>query len=186
MTCITGIVQGGEVWIGGDSAGVSGYDLRVRGDEKVFQVGEFLFGICGSFRVGQILRYRFTPPPLLTWDVRAFMATDFVDAARTTLKEAGCLMSLQEEARIGGSFLVGVRGELFEIDCDLQFACHPDGFGACGAGAGPALGALHATEGKPARDRVRCALEAAERFCAGVRSPFVIRKLEAVEAQGAP
>jgi hypothetical protein len=33
VTCIVGLVEGGVVYIGGDSAGVSGYDLTVRAEE---------------------------------------------------------------------------------------------------------------------------------------------------------
>ena len=39
MTCIVGIADGAKVWIGGDSAGVAGWSLTVRADEKVFAVG---------------------------------------------------------------------------------------------------------------------------------------------------
>ena len=41
MTCIVGLVHGGKVYMGGDSAGVGGYCLTVRADEKVFRNGEF-------------------------------------------------------------------------------------------------------------------------------------------------
>jgi len=34
MTAIAGIIENGSVWIGGDSAGVSGYSLDIRADEK--------------------------------------------------------------------------------------------------------------------------------------------------------
>ena len=44
MTCIVGIEQDKTVWIGGDSAGVNGYDIRTREDSKVFVVKDVLFG----------------------------------------------------------------------------------------------------------------------------------------------
>jgi hypothetical protein len=37
MTAIVGLVQAGSVYIGGDSAGVSGMSLTVRADAKVFR-----------------------------------------------------------------------------------------------------------------------------------------------------
>jgi len=59
MTCIAGFVNKNEVWIGGDSAGVAGYNLRIRKDTKVFKVnGRFLIGYTNSFRMGQKKIYR--------------------------------------------------------------------------------------------------------------------------------
>lgn len=34
MTCIVGLVEASNIYIGGDSAGVSGYDLTIRADSK--------------------------------------------------------------------------------------------------------------------------------------------------------
>ncbi len=39
MTCIVGLVDNGKVYIGGDSAGCAGYDVRIREDQKVFRNG---------------------------------------------------------------------------------------------------------------------------------------------------
>lgn len=37
MTCIAGIVgEDGSIWMGGDSAGISGLSLQTRQDPKVF------------------------------------------------------------------------------------------------------------------------------------------------------
>ena len=47
MTCIIGLVENSKVYIGGDSAGVAGYGLSVRADEKVFKKGDFIFGFWG-------------------------------------------------------------------------------------------------------------------------------------------
>ena len=62
MTCIVGLEHKGKVYIGGDSAGVAGYSLSVRADQKVFINGNFIFGFTSSFRMGQILRFGFNPP----------------------------------------------------------------------------------------------------------------------------
>jgi hypothetical protein len=51
MTCIVGLVDGGRVWLGGDSAGVSGWDLTVRADRKVFRNGPYVMGFTTSFRM---------------------------------------------------------------------------------------------------------------------------------------
>lgn len=178
MTCIVGLVHAGAVTIGGDSAAVDGLDLRVRADAKVFRTGAFICGFTSSFRMGQLLRYALTPPdhdPRIA--VHQFMATTFVDAVRTCLK-AGGYAEMTNGAEQGGSFLVGYRGQLFEIASDYQVGQPLDGFAAIGCAGQVALGALFATRGNddPAA-RVQIALEAAERFSTGVRAPFVIERL---------
>jgi hypothetical protein len=68
-----------------------------------------------------------------------------------------------------------VNGQLFAVYDDYQVGRAADGFAAVGCGDEIALGALYATAGtglKP-RKRVLVALNAAERFNAGVRGPFV-------------
>lgn len=62
MTCIVGLVDKGSIYMGGDSAGVAGLSVTTRADEKVFLNGPFIMGFTTSFRMGQILRYKFVPP----------------------------------------------------------------------------------------------------------------------------
>lgn len=57
MTCIVGLVDGDRVILGGDSAGIAGWHLQLRADEKVFRNGPYAIGFTTSFRMGQILRY---------------------------------------------------------------------------------------------------------------------------------
>lgn len=84
MTCIVGMVEGGRVWIGGDSAGVAELELTVRADEKVFTNGPYVFGFTSSFRMGQLLRYKLKPPkPPRFGDLMAFMVNDFIEAVRS-------------------------------------------------------------------------------------------------------
>ncbi|MCZ4093157.1 hypothetical protein [Sinorhizobium psoraleae] len=85
------------------------------------------------------------------------------------------------EGERGGTFLVGYAGRLFKIDADYQVAEPVDGFGACGCGEQIALGALFASSDAPARERLEIALNAAERFSAGVRGPFHFETLASPE-----
>lgn len=173
MTAVAGLVHNGRAHLGADSAGVSGWMMTVRADEKVFASGPYAMGFTDSFRMGQLLRYRLEPPkPAPAQDLHRFMATDFVDAVRECLK-AGGYATKDSEREAGGTFLVGVRGRLFTICGDYQVAESADGFAAVGCGREICLGALHATrENILPRQRLRIALEAAERFNAGVRGPF--------------
>lgn len=178
MTCIVGLEHEGKVWIGGDSAGVAGYSLTVRADEKVWVNGEFVFGFTSSFRMGQLLRYNLTLP-LQRYEVEhkaadevKFMTTHFVDAVRKVLKDGGNIQ-YDDHREKGGTFLVGWRGKLYCVQGDFQVARTVSGFDAVGCGDELALGVLYATRGRTdPRVRVRTALEAAEAYSAGVRGPF--------------
>jgi ATP-dependent protease HslVU (ClpYQ) peptidase subunit len=178
VTCIAGVVDQGQVFIGGDSAGVGpGWDLTVRADEKVFRNGEFLFGFTTSFRMGQLLHHAFTPPkPREGQDPDGFMVTDFVDAVRTCLKSGGWAMKTNDQES-GGTFVVGYRGRLYVIHDDYQVGRPVASYAAVGSGESFALGSLFTTAAHGAVEperRVRLALAAAEAHSAGVRGPFLV------------
>lgn len=172
MTCIVGLRQGGKVFLGGDSAGVTGWDLMVRADTKVFISGDFAIGFTTSFRLGQLLQYRLKlpTPPRTQKLLYSFMVNEFVEATRECLKLGG-MATKDKEAEQGGTFLVGVRGRLFIVESDYQIIEPAVPFAAVGCGAPYAVGSLATSKGKPA-DRVKKALGVAEQFCAGVRGPF--------------
>ncbi|MDR3582591.1 MAG: hypothetical protein P4L67_04930 [Candidatus Pacebacteria bacterium] len=176
MTCIAGLVYGKDVYVGGDSAAVGGLSLTVRSDEKVFLNGDMLFGFTSSFRMGQILRYGFTPPKLHQGDdVYEYMVTRFVDAVRERFRSAGHL-SVDRGQESAGTFLVGFQGRLFRIDSDFQVGESLDRYDAVGCGQDIALGCLYAVKRsdgfKSPEKAILLSLEAAEAHSAGVRKPF--------------
>ncbi|WP_236024952.1 hypothetical protein [Arenibaculum pallidiluteum] len=169
--------------MGGDSAGVSGLDITVRADTKVFRNGPFLIGFTSSFRMGQLLAYKLRVPEMEQHgDVFRFMVTSFVDAVRDCLKEGGYAQR-SNDAESGGSFLVAFRGRLFSIQSDYQVCEALRGYHAIGCGADYALGSLASTAGEDGEGRVRRALEIAELFSGGVRAPFRIECLENADAE---
>lgn len=186
MTCIAGLVgDDGKVYIGGDSAGVSGWSITPRADAKVFKRGEWAFGFTSSFRMGQLIRYslELPKPPHRARDLDRWLATTFVDALRHTLREGG-LAEIKYEVETGGTFLMGLRGRLFVVDGDYQVGESRLGFAAVGCGRDEARGALYAlgkvsgTRGLCApihpRKQVRMALEATAAQNGGVCAPFVV------------
>ena len=175
MTCIVGLVDGGKVYIGGDSAGVAGLDIYGRADQKVFKVGDFIMGFTTSFRMGQLLRYSFIPPKRHTENnIYKFMVTDFIDAVRKCLKDGG-FAKKENDVERGGVFLVGYAGRLFKVEGDYQVGETILQFDSCGCGESFALGSLYTTKTqKDPIKRINVALEAAQEFSAGVREPFNI------------
>jgi len=188
MTCIVGLEHEGSVYIAGDSAGVDSNDLSIvsRADEKVFltDASDFVMGFCGSFRVGQLLRYALTTPEQSAKkDDMAYMVTDFIDAVRTMQKDKGSLKKENELEEHDGGFLVGYKGKLYIIESDFQVGRPHGNYAAMGCGAQIALGALYATRNSKMKpeERVMLAMSAAAEYSAGVRAPFNIVKLEPQE-----
>lgn len=174
MTCIVGIAKNGRVTMGGDAAGVSGLDITIRSDPKVFTNGEFLIGFTSSFRMGQIIRYVFEPPAITDDDLMAYMVRQFIPALRKVMKDEG-YSRIEANEETGGCFLVGVRGQLFDIDQDFQVGIPASGIAAVGCGSHYALGALHVMPASRSDiTRVTQALEAADHYSAGVSRPFTV------------
>lgn len=181
MTCIVGLVSDNKVYIGGDSAGVSDYHYSIRKDKKVFRRGEMIFGVSGSFRMGQILRYSFDIPIHLEGvDDFTYLCTDFIDGVIDSFTKKGYCEVINGVAG-GGFFLLGYRGNLYQIESDFQVAQVIKPFDACGCGEQYALGAMdivvHDKTLTP-EEKVIKALEVSESFCSGVRKPFNVVCLE--------
>jgi len=176
MTCIVGFIDKGKVYIGGDSAGVNGYDLMTREDDKVFINREFIFGFTTSFRMGQILRYNFLPPkksPFISDET--YLHHDFIDRIIEILKEKK-YAKIELNQIEGGTFLFGYQGKLYYVGNDFQIGVSNKNYDSIGCGKQYALGALYALEKyKLAPEKkIRIALKAAEMFSTGVKSPFKI------------
>ena len=182
MTCIAVITDGKKIVIGGDSAGTAGLSLTVHKDPKVFKREdesgiEWLFGFTGSFRMGELIQYELKLPKIKEKhkeDLYAFMVKKFIPALRGCLKKGGYARK-QYNVEHGGTFIVGILGRIFKVDSDYQAAEPLDSFIAIGCGHDLAKGSLHTSEGiQDLGDRVAIALEAAQRFSAAVREPFII------------
>jgi ATP-dependent protease HslVU (ClpYQ) peptidase subunit len=173
MTCIVGLVDKGDVYVGGDSAGVAGLSISIRADEKVFVNGPFIMGFTTSFRMGQLLRYKFNPAvQTVNQNDMQYMVTTFIDTARKCFEDNGF-----GDKSEGGTFLVGYHGQLYTINSDFQVGIPADRYDAVGSGSDLALGAMYATPKLTPIKRLTVALEAASAFNAGVAPPFRIIKL---------
>ena len=127
MTCVIGLVQGSKIYIGVDSAAVSGWTRRETLQKKVFRRGPFLIGYTTSFRMGQLLEHHLDVPKQKDdQDDMAFMVTVFVEAARKLFKEKG-FSKIESNNESGGQFLVGYRGVLYSIEKDFQVGRVADG-----------------------------------------------------------
>ena len=178
MTCIIGLKDKGDIYMGGDSAGVEDLHLQIRADEKVFINSNYIMGFTDSYRMGQLLRYSLKPPKNINMELYDFMVNEFINEVRKCLKEGGFIQK-KDEVEKGGAFLVGYKGRLFCVDEDFQVGEMIDDFVCCGCGRDMALGSLYSTKDLHMNPfaRITLALEAAERYSIGVRGPFKIIRL---------
>lgn len=183
MTCIVGYVENGNVWIGGDSAGVGGYSLQIRADEKVFKKEDMVFGFTSSFRMGQIIRSCLQIPEQSSKKTDYdYLCSDFIDKLIACFKDKE-YATIKDSKVKGGVFLLGYKGNLYNIESDFQVGKVFKNYNACGCGFDLALGALHALEDSKLtpEQKIIKALEAADEFSAGVRPPFNIVSLNEQE-----
>lgn len=173
MTCIVGIAHEGKVILGADSqAGDYAFNRRVRADRKIFRNGELVFGFTTSFRMGQLLQFGLTPPPINEGQpAYEYAVKSLIPAIRETFRSGG-FMRLKDNREEGGQFLVGFRGHLFMVDVDFQVGESVDSFEAVGCGDCYAMGAMHASADRPPLERLEAGLRAAAKFSSGVAEPF--------------
>lgn len=176
MTCIVGLVEE-KVYIGADSLAMTGYVQQTMTATKVFRTKDCIIGYSGTVRMANMLQYGFVPPEHpADMGTDEYLATLFVDAIRSKLKEKGVAAKQNEQETTTGSMLVGYRGRLFKICSDYGLMEASSGFDAVGSGTEIALGAMHATKDMSLQPlkRIHLALEAASDLCHGVRGPFTI------------
>lgn len=198
MTCIVAITDGQNLVFGADSIGEGPKPKQqIRKDPKIFTVGHFLIGFTTSFRMGQVLMHAELPTPPMTRDAdkaHRFMVRELVPAARGLMEAGGFARSISvtqpegyQETRhaMGGTFVVGFDGHLFEVQADYSVAMLETPYTAIGAAQLPALGALSATVDLdlPLEERASLALQAAERHTTSCCRPFRFLRQAASERQ---
>jgi ATP-dependent protease HslVU (ClpYQ) peptidase subunit len=167
--------------MGGDSAGVNGWlGLTILKNSKVFVRDEMIFGCCGEARILQILNHQLEIPYHKTnVSLEKYIYKEFSEAVRECFKDCGFseIKNNKEETPSGSEFLLGYRGHLFMVGSDFCVLESSKPYMATGCGGDYALGALCTVESNlelTAEERVRLALETAERLNAGVRAPFTV------------
>lgn len=181
MTCVIGYKTDAGIWIGADSAGSNEYGQQaLRADTKVFQVGPMLFGFCGSFRMGQLLRYELVIPPQPEgMDDFEFMVRGLISNVRDVLAGGG-YTHIDKNVETGGYFIVAYKGELYSIEDDFQVGLDTRPYVCIGSGEDLAYGAMSVLHESPMGYTpqwiIRRALKAAAESNAFVAPPFVIKK----------
>jgi len=179
MTCIVGFIdKNKQLWMGADSLGSTSSMKFKRKDTKLFRNKDFLIGYTSSFRMGQLLRFKWNPPEQKqSKKDYEYMCTCVIDSIRKCLKDNGYSKIDNNKEEIG-VFLIGYKNKLYKIDDDLQVEECIDNYNACGSGTYFAIGALeilNKVNDNP-KDILKQALQTAEKFNPYVGRPFIIKK----------
>ena len=143
MTCIIGYIdKKNNLWMGADSCGSDSSSKVIRKDTKLFNKGDFLIGYTSSFRIGQLLRFKWVQPEQSkSKGEYEFMCSDVIDSIRKCLKDNGYITVKNNVEEIG-EFLVGYKNRLYKISTDLQVGESINNFGSCGYEDALALDAI--------------------------------------------
>ena len=190
MTTIAAI-QGPTWAVIGYDAQVSESDGRVyilpNNASKCFEIGDYVIGIAGDFRVVNILAHSFTPPsppPAIGEKLDKFMSTRFVASLRQAFDRNGYGKENKDD---GALLIVVANGVIYEIGPNFDVIRDTRGIYAVGSGGNYALGALFALDGdgrrtlKRAQEMVSAAMFAAVSLDSGTAEPITLitRKWEA-------
>ncbi len=134
-----------------------------------------MVGVCGSYRVAQVLRYRAElPEPPDSTGLKSFLIRDLAPAIGDLLAAEEVVGSHRTYLGEKVAILLGYRGQLWCIASDLTVLREVE-LGAIGSGRLRAYAALHALKSagvEPVQRRLELALEAAAKYTASVRPPW--------------
>lgn len=184
MTCIIGYISDyknsegyNKIFMGGDSCGSNSYDITIRKNKKVFIKNNMIFGFTSSYRMGQIIQYCFNIPyhekDLNNYE---YLCSIFIKELIKCFKDNGFLEKNENGRYNGGTFLLGYKGCLYQIQDDFNIAELTLNYHACGSGEDYAMGALNILNKKKLnpKEKIKNALTTAEKFSRLVSSPFDI------------
>lgn len=172
MTCIVGINTGEKIIIAGDGRGSNGFMYCQDKKPKVFKKEDFIFGVAGSYRVGQVLTNKFNPPKRFVGQTTDdYIYNTIVDYLITLFDVNNCLVSEDGIKNLTGSaFLFGYEKELYHFYSNFQLNINTKNYDATGSGRYHAIASLYSTEGLniSPEDRLRKAIECANEFVVSV------------------
>ena len=177
--------------IQGPSWAVVGYDAQVSesdgrryelpGDAaKCFEIGDYIVGVAGDFRVVNVLAHSFSPPDpprAMGPKLDKFMITRFVPSVKRALDNNFYNREGKED---GALLVVVVNGVIYEIGPNFDCIRDTNGLYAIGSGGHFALGALSVLDSqgrrtvKRAQEMVSAAMFASVSLDSGTSEPITL------------
>ena len=181
VTCIAALINNGTVWMGGDGQATYGGRRMLSKELKVFTRHGFLYGVAGTPRIIQILKYSFNPPEHpARLDALEYICERWIKEFRVCIEAGGYLHKENGRERAFLELLIGYQGRLFHMDGNFSIWEQENGINVAGSGAEYALGSLFTTlpvpEMKP-EDKIVLAIQSAACFDIGVGGAITIASL---------
>jgi ATP-dependent protease HslVU (ClpYQ) peptidase subunit len=187
MTCIVGINTGKKIIIAGDNMGSNGFVSMRDKKPKVFKKDGFIFGVCGSYRIMQLLVNKFEAPKrFIGQTTDDYIYNTVVNNIYSIFDSNNALELKDGLKRFEGSFLFGYEKELYQMCGNFQVHINSKNYDECGSGGYHAIASLYSTEGLniTPEDRLRKAIECANEFVISVDNK--IDMVELVYEEEAP
>lgn len=164
MTCIVGISDGNNVYIGGDRAISDGDTILTMSRPKVGVRGDWIYGYAGDLGIGQLIEVIDLPivgdkddPYLLIMNELVYTLHERID---------NFIKSDEPQA----DFLLGCKGRLFELNTEAWGIAEVQE-SAIGSGSQYALGSLYTSIDNPPIYRIDKALNAAITYSPSCQGP---------------
>ena len=109
---------------------------------KIVEVGDYLLGITGDARPGDILTYNWTPPTYQGEDPVQFMGKKIIPSIIRAFESHGYAWA-KADGDGGFDYIIAFDGNLFHIACDMSFIVSENGRYGLGSGGQFALGYLY-------------------------------------------
>lgn len=183
MTCIIGLLDRKEdcVYIGADSLASYWCSQAIFKNRKVFKAKDnknILMAICGDYRLQNLLSIE----EQLIEEVKELKnEVNFEHIIKYTIpkimkitKDSGSATTKDGYTEINGSIIFAYKNQLYIIESNFQVLEPADDYIAGGSGDNFAVGVLSQNNEKGTIERIKEALEAAEKHGVCIKRPFYI------------
>jgi ATP-dependent protease HslVU (ClpYQ) peptidase subunit len=109
---------------------------------KIIEVNEYIIGITGDTRPGDVLTYNWNPPTYNGEDPVQWMGKKIIPSIIRAFETNGYDWAKQDKEG-GFDYLIAFDGNLFHIACDMSFISNQEGRYGIGSGGQIALGYLY-------------------------------------------
>lgn len=175
MTCVVAYKENGKIYMGADTIG-SDENMRVshRMNKKVWKKFDMIFGISGSYRIGQLVQYSLEIPEHDdSKNDMAYFLEDFIPSFIKCLKENE--ITLDEGELKEFNMLIGYKGNIYRLESDFNIGINKECYDVIGSGEDIATGALFILAKdkklKP-KQKIKLALDASSRYVSSVGGTY--------------
>jgi 20S proteasome alpha/beta subunit len=170
MTCIVGLSDGKNVWMGGERGHSISSWIGQSTQPKVYKVGEYLIGYSGNAGIGQQMVYNFDFQDYTAdegTDPIYFLMTNFIPRLKKFFNKQNITIQGDEHE---GELMIGFHGRVYEVNTGHMYCTEYKEL-CIGSGYAYAYGSLHNSGYLDPQERIEQALDAAIRYSPSCQGP---------------